>query len=402
MLQVNAESSEIFNLIGNEKRISKEKHYMGIAYLLQSYKGGTYYFQIDPESKSSSNKRGSCIINEDRRLVSVGWNTILLENSAKNFENSEISNAILNSNSIFYKNNKLFSTHFPDNKDAQAIKQGGITELFYLNNCSKCNESHLEWMSKPPPQPTNTLQPPTPPPCECKETISLLILSFVSIKKYSLDKESVKISLKEASSSITPTEDFELPNKETAKTTLTNMKDAKLWMHIAAWTAACSQDKDTKVGACILDINGKFLSTGYNGFPNDRIKEYFDPVWDVKDTKEPKNKHIFVCHAELNAILNSKANNKDLNGATIFVTLFPCEHCARLIIASGIKTVVYLSDHKFEKEEFKNSRLLLEEYSKYFKKENKSDFVLAKFKLDETNSEFTLNFEEEENKPKTS
>ena len=79
-VQVNAESSEIFNLIGNEKRISKEKHYMGIAYLLQSYKGGTYYFQID--SKSSSNKRGSCIINEDRRLVSVGWNTILLENSA--------------------------------------------------------------------------------------------------------------------------------------------------------------------------------------------------------------------------------------------------------------------------------------------------------------------------------
>lgn len=386
--QVNAKANDIFKLIGNENRISKTKHYMGIAYLLQSYKGGTYYFQIDPksspnsnpESISSSNKRGSCIINEDRRLVSVGWNTILLKNSETKFENSEVLSAILNSNSVFYKNNKLFSTHFPDNKDAQAIKQGGITELFYLNNCSKCNKSHLEWSKNA---------------CEkCKGAISLLILSNVTIKKYSLDKASVKIDLTECSEE-NPKDAFALPNEETAKTKLSNMKDANLWMYIAAWTAACSQDKDTKVGACILDKNGKFLSTGYNGFPNDRIKEYFEPLWD--DKQNPiENKHTVVCHAELNAIINSKANNKDLNDATIFVTLFPCEHCARLIITSGIKTVVYLSDHKFEKKEFKNSRLLLQEYSK-----NEPNFVLAKFKLDETNSEFTLNFEEE-NKPKTS
>lgn len=383
--QVNAKSNDIFKLIGNENRISKPKHYMGIAYLLQSYKGGTYYFQ-DPtlsansNTDSSPNKRGSCIINEDRRLVSVGWNTILLENCKKNFENSEILNAILSSNSIFYKNNKLFSTHFPDNKDAQAIKQGGITEIFYLNNCSTCNKSHLEWSKSK---------------CkECKGAISVLILSNVSIKKYSDDTAIVKIDLTESSRE-NPEEVFELPNEETAKTILSKMKDANLWMYIAAWTAACSQDKDTKVGACILDKNGKLISTGYNGFPNDRIKEYFEPLWDDKENPI-ENKLTVVCHAELNAILNSKANNIDLNDATIFVTLFPCEHCARLIITSGIKTVVYLSDHKFKKDEFKNSRLLLQEYSK-----NEPDFVLAKFKLDETNSEFTLNFEEE-NKPKTS
>ena len=149
-VQVNVESSETFKFIENEKRISKTKHYMGIAYLLQSNKGGTYYFQKDSSANSntdsSPNKRGSCIINEERRLVSVGWNTILLENpeKEKKFENTEILSAILNSNAIFNTNNTLFSTHFPDNKDAQAIKQSGITKLVYLNNCSKCNKLHLE------------------------------------------------------------------------------------------------------------------------------------------------------------------------------------------------------------------------------------------------------------------
>ena len=388
---LNVESSETFNLIGNEKRIPKTKHYMGVAYLLQCYKGGSYFFQKDPTSSAnskldSSTKRGSCIIKEDKRLVSLGWNTVLLD-EPKIFENSESLTAILNSNSVFNKNNTLFLTHFPDNKNAQAIKQYGITKLVYLNNCSKCNKSHLEWSKNA---------------CEkCKGAISILIFSNVAIQKYSQHKnknnntKSLKINLTEATCWKNPIKAFELPNEETATNMLKNIKDVNLWMYIAAWTAARSQDKDTKVGACILDRNDKFLSTGYNGFPNDRIKEYFEPLWNDKENPI-ENKLTVVCHAELNAIINSKANNKDLNDATIFVTLFPCEHCARLIIASGIKIVVYLSDHKSKKDEFKNSRLLLQEYSK-----NKSDFVLAKFKLDETNSEFTLNFDEE-NKPKLS
>ena len=130
--QENVESSETFNLIGNEKRIIKTKHYMGIACLLQDYKGGTYFFQKDPTSSanskpdSSTNKRGSCIIKEDKRLVSVGWNTVLLDDP-KIFENSESLTAILNSNSLLNKNNTNPMTAMP-------FRNWGVSQVLYSNS----------------------------------------------------------------------------------------------------------------------------------------------------------------------------------------------------------------------------------------------------------------------------
>ena len=53
-------------------------------------------------------------------------------------------------------------------------------------------------------------------------------------------------------------------------------------------------------------------------------------------------KYMYVCHAELNAILNSAHNN--LKGARVYVTLFPCNECAKAIIQSGISEVVYYGD----------------------------------------------------------
>jgi deoxycytidylate deaminase len=90
---------------------------------------------------------------------------------------------------MHFKDNTLFLTHFPDNKDAQAIKQSGITKLVYLNYCSKCKKPHSDWKK-------NTK-------CKsCKGAISLLVFSDVKIKKYSDLKDkytktgSVKIDLK--------------------------------------------------------------------------------------------------------------------------------------------------------------------------------------------------------------
>lgn len=106
-------------------------------------------------------------------------------------------------------------------------------------------------------------------------------------------------------------------------------------MAIASLAAFRSKDPNTQVGACIVSNDNKILSMGYNGLPrgcNDN-----DFPWarqgDMLDTKYP-----FVTHSELNAILNYRGS---LEGAKMFVTLFPCNECAKAIIQVGIKVVVY-------------------------------------------------------------
>lgn len=99
-----------------------------------------------------------------------------------------------------------------------------------------------------------------------------------------------------------------------------------------------SKDPNTKVGACIVDDNNRIVSMGYNGFPFGCSDDIFP--WSNKG--DPKNtKYMYVVHAELNAILNS---NKSLKGTTLYVSLFPCNECAKAIIQSGIKKVIYEDD----------------------------------------------------------
>ncbi len=110
------------------------------------------------------------------------------------------------------------------------------------------------------------------------------------------------------------------------------------FMGIALLSAMRSKDENTQVGACIVDSDNKILSLGYNGMPigcNDT-----DMPW--KRVGAPLDtKYMYVCHAEFNAILNS---GKNLKGARIYVTLFPCNECAKAIIQSGISEIVYMSD----------------------------------------------------------
>lgn len=111
------------------------------------------------------------------------------------------------------------------------------------------------------------------------------------------------------------------------------------FMGVAVLASMRSKDPNTQVGACIVDNENRILSTGYNGFPSGCSDDEFP--WERKgdfcETKYP-----FVVHAELNAILN--ARGKNLTGAKIYVALFPCNECAKAIIQSGIKEVIYLSD----------------------------------------------------------
>ena len=114
------------------------------------------------------------------------------------------------------------------------------------------------------------------------------------------------------------------------------------FMGIALLSAQRSKDSNTQVGACIVNQEHKIVSVGYNGMPTGCNDD--DMPWeregDFLNTKYP-----FVCHAELNAILNRSAGS--LQGCSLYVTLFPCNECAKAIIQAGIKTVIYDCD-KYE------------------------------------------------------
>lgn len=111
------------------------------------------------------------------------------------------------------------------------------------------------------------------------------------------------------------------------------------FMGIAILSAKRSKDPNTQVGACIVNESNKIMSVGYNGFPVGCDDDVFP--WE-RTGDELETKYAYVCHAELNAILNNRGTN--LEGCRIYVTLFPCNECAKAIIQSGIREVVYISD----------------------------------------------------------
>lgn len=110
------------------------------------------------------------------------------------------------------------------------------------------------------------------------------------------------------------------------------------FMGIAQTIALRSKDPATQVGAVIVDQTNHVLSLGYNGAPNGYNDKMF-PWGKVGD--ELNTKYPYVCHAEMNAISNFNGNKQLLNGAKVYVTLFPCNECAKLIIQNGIKEVIY-------------------------------------------------------------
>lgn len=111
------------------------------------------------------------------------------------------------------------------------------------------------------------------------------------------------------------------------------------FMGVALLSGQRSKDPGTQVGACIVSSQNKIVGAGYNGLPLGCEDEDFpwEKTGDFLHTKYP-----YVCHAELNAILNNIG--MDLNGCRIYTALFPCNECSKAIIQSGIKEVIYLSD----------------------------------------------------------
>ncbi len=143
-----------------------------------------------------------------------------------------------------------------------------------------------------------------------------------------------------------------------------NLNWDEYFMGIALLSAKRSKDPSTQVGACIVDSHHKIVSVGYNGMPTG-IDEKKIP-WGHGEGLD--SKYLYVCHAEFNAILNTR-NGAALDGCKIYVTLFPCNECAKAIIQTGIKEVVYFDDKYHDHVEEAASRRLFDmcgvKYSRY-------------------------------------
>lgn len=126
------------------------------------------------------------------------------------------------------------------------------------------------------------------------------------------------------------------------------------FMGIALLSTHRSKDPSTSVGSCIVSEDNKILSVGYNGMPMGCSDD--DYPW----TREGGNldtKYYYVCHAELNAILNYTGGN--MKGAKIYTTLFPCNECTKAIIQKGIAEIIYMSDKYSETDSVKAAKKML-------------------------------------------
>lgn len=150
---------------------------------------------------------------------------------------------------------------------------------------------------------------------------------------------------------------------------MSKRKDYISWneyfMEIALLSAKRSKDPSTQVGACIINNENKIVGIGYNGLPNGISDD--DLTWE-RNGGFLDTKYAYVCHAEMNAIMNCKQLPK---GCTIYVTLFPCNECAKLIIQSGIKKVIYLKNKYKDSDSVKASTILMKKSGVEFSRYNK-------------------------------
>lgn len=125
------------------------------------------------------------------------------------------------------------------------------------------------------------------------------------------------------------------------------------FMGLAHLSAMRSKDPSTQVGACIVNASNRVVGIGYNGLPHGCDDDKFP--WD-REGSTLDTKYVYVVHAELNAILNSTTS---LNGCTLYVSLFPCNECAKAIVQAGIKKIVYESDKYSDTDNVKASKRIL-------------------------------------------
>ncbi len=148
------------------------------------------------------------------------------------------------------------------------------------------------------------------------------------------------------------------------------------FMGVATMSGMRSKDPNTQVGACIVSGDNKILSMGYNGLPRGCSDDTFP--WN-RDNQDPfQNKYFYTTHSELNAILNYRGGS--LEGSKMYVTLFPCNECAKAIIQAGIETVIYFEDKYADTPSVRASKRMFDaagvRYYQYTKTDRSIQFTL--------------------------
>ena len=134
-----------------------------------------------------------------------------------------------------------------------------------------------------------------------------------------------------------------------------NINWDEYFMGMAILSGFRSKDPSTKVGACIVDNDNKVVSIGYNGMPKGLDESQLS--WNRGEDLD--SKYLYVCHAEFNAILNTRFGSA-LKDCKLYVTLFPCNECAKAIIQTGIKEVIYVSDKYCDTDTTKASKRMFD------------------------------------------
>ncbi|CAB9529455.1 Deoxycytidylate deaminase [Seminavis robusta] len=346
-------------------------------------------------SKDPNHPTGAAIVDADKRVIGIGYNgfprncsddllpwqdSTQFLHSPQAYECHAEVNAILNKCSADVAGASIYVKHFPCNECAKMIAQSRIREVVYIRD-----DHHEEDIYK--------------------ASRIILLMSGVKLRQYQPTVQTVQLLIpkeeEEPSASdeeksntstssprsVLPQDNDDNNHSQQSKQLLLQQREQleeehrALLQKEAHWTAAVSQkrtnylswddyfmamafltaqrskDPNTQVGACIVaSSDQRIVAVGYNGFPRHCSDDALPWARHSPDSVLLHTKYPYVCHAEVNAILNKGSAN--LQGTTLYVALFPCNECAKMIIQAGIRQVVYLQDKYHDTDGCKASRIL--------------------------------------------
>ena len=347
-------------------------------------------------SKDPYHPTGACIVDSSNRIIGTGYNgfpagcsddilpwirpsnssetptevTPWLHTPTPYMVHAEV-NAILNKCSHDCHGARIYTRHFPCNECAKVIIQSRISEVVYVqgDHSAGCSTNDMDDSA-------------------IRASRIMLTMAGIRMRQYTPNCHRLDLNFYSALDDTERQNAFTAQNKigvdicETIKaevalndSTSLIWKEAKYdvvsvgsskrndylswddyFMSMAFLTAQRSKDPNTQVGACIVDTNKRIVGLGYNGFPSGCSDDSLP--WAREASSELHKKYLYVCHAEVNAVLNK--GSADVREGTLYVALFPCNDCSKVIIQAGISEVVYMSDRYHNTDSCRASRILLQ------------------------------------------
>ncbi|KAK2150416.1 hypothetical protein LSH36_406g02082 [Paralvinella palmiformis] len=346
----------------NEK-VSDDRTWPGRGQKRSDYLDWSEYFMAvallsGERSKDPSMQVGACIVDSDNRIVAIGYNGMpancpdecmpwareaddALETKYPYVCHAEM-NAILNKNSAHLQGCVIYVALFPCNECAKLIVQSAIRHIVYT--CDKYHEK-----------------------MQCIASRRLFDMAGITYEQFKPRHNKVTIDLRHRCCEINGTRRVSRSREGYLKNSmrLDYITWSEYFVGVALLSAQRSKDPKSQVGACIVSVSKRIVAIGYNGMPRNCDDDRLPWTHHADDPLETK--YPYVCHAELNAIMNR--NCMALKGCTMYVTRFPCNECAKLILQAGISSVIYLFDKHPERFEYCAARRLFDmarvEYKPY-------------------------------------